>query len=147
MAAAYHQACTLRRRMLNANMARLDHITSSVQAMLYSGLACICQSALVSKILLISSRSSKTVLQAVHLIFNRWEPLNIPLNSVPLLSIPGALSAILPTYLSILTAIALASVAFSDTLFTSVVLYRIAPVHPFVVFSLVHSSRRSQTGG
>ncbi|EKM53670.1 uncharacterized protein PHACADRAFT_211341 [Phanerochaete carnosa HHB-10118-sp] len=67
---------------------------------------------------------------ATHLVFNRFEPTDLPIVAAALLAPPTALSPLLAHNYGILGGIALSFAIFYATLVSSVFLYRVTPFHP-----------------
>ena len=72
--------------------------------------------------------------QAVHLIFNRWEPLRVPIVFPLLVLVPAVLSTLLAPHFSTLKALASTFAVFYGTLGTSIVIYRLSPFHPLAKY-------------
>lgn len=69
--------------------------------------------------------------QVTHLIFKRWEHMNVPIISLLLFFIPLGLSALLVGQLGYFKAIALTFVSYFTTLNASIIAYRLSPFHSF----------------
>lgn len=89
-------------------------------------------SALVSSVLHHSptAYSLSHVLKAVHVVFNRWEPLRLDVVLPLLLLLPVTLSSLLAAPYGLFAALGLGMTTFYLTLGTSISLYRLSPMHP-----------------
>ncbi|TCD68353.1 hypothetical protein EIP91_010991 [Steccherinum ochraceum] len=70
----------------------------------------------------------------VHLIFNRLEPLSLPVPILFFICLPLGLSVLLQPYLSHLAAISTAFLVFHGTLLTSITIYRLSSFHPLAQY-------------
>lgn len=68
--------------------------------------------------------------QLVHLIFRKWEPMRLSVVSLLLFFVPSCLSVLLIPHLGTVSGIAASFLTYYTALFTSIILYRISPLHP-----------------
>ena len=78
----------------------------------------------------LTTRLNYLVSQVTHLVFNRFEPSELPAVAALLVGLPTALSSLFTRHYGIVGGIALAFAVFHATLTTSVIIYRISPFHP-----------------
>ena len=72
--------------------------------------------------------------QLTHLVFNRLEPLKLPILACFFVLIPTALSVLFIGQISLLASIAVAFGTYYAVLLTSIAFYRLSPFHPLARF-------------
>lgn len=70
----------------------------------------------------------------MHLVFNKWEPTNIPTILACFIVFPTLLSSLLLSHHTTLHALAISFAVYFTTLFGSIVAYRVSPFHPLAQY-------------
>lgn len=74
------------------------------------------------------------MVQVVHLIFKKWEPMNIPIVSTLLFVVPSSLSMLLVPQLGTIKSIVATFLSYFAVLVLSIVSYRVSPFHPLAQY-------------